>query len=101
MNLLLLPKELQDLISMFNVGHRPIMRVVMNELLIKYKQRKEDDEYCVNCCGYAEEKYSRYIFWNKYSFCGEWCKYDTDDIRDTDDTLFVKDIESHYKDKWL
>jgi hypothetical protein len=33
MNLLLLPKQLQDLINEFNVEHRPLMRVVMNELL--------------------------------------------------------------------
>jgi hypothetical protein len=31
MKMLLLPKELQDLISEYNVEHRPTMRVVMNE----------------------------------------------------------------------
>ena len=78
MNLLLLPKELQDLISEFNVEHRPLMRLVMNELLIKYEERFENDNYCVNCKGYAEEQYSRYIFGDKYTFCGEWCSYDTE-----------------------
>jgi hypothetical protein len=82
MNLLLLPTELRDLINEFNVEHRPIMRVVMNELLVKYKQRAENDKYCVGCGNYSDERYSNYIFWCKYSFCGEWCRYDTEsDIR--------------------
>jgi len=78
MNLLLLPKQLQDLISEFNVEHRPLMKVVMNELLIKYEHRIENDKYCVNCNCCAEEQYSTYIYWHKYNFCGEWCSYDTE-----------------------
>jgi len=78
MHLPLLPKQLQDLISEFNVEHRPLMRVVMNELLIKYEERNENDQYCVNCGNGAEEQYSTYIFWHKYNFCGEWCSYDTE-----------------------
>lgn len=78
MNLLLLPKQLQDLISEFNVEHRPLMRVVMNELLIKYNDRVENDKYCVNCGNDAEEQYSNYIFWHKYTFCGGWCSDDTE-----------------------
>jgi len=78
MNLLLLPKQLQDLISEFNVEHRPMMRVVMNELIIKYEHRIENDKYCVNCGNGAEEQYSNYIFWHKYTFCGEWCSCDTE-----------------------
>jgi len=76
MDLLLLPNYIQNLIDEFNVEHRPKMRVVMNELLIKYEERIENDKYCVNCNGYAEEQYSNYIFWHKYTFCGEWCSYD-------------------------
>jgi hypothetical protein len=77
MDLLLLPKQLQDLISEFNVEHRPLLRVVLNELLIKYEERIENDKYCDNNCGnYAEEQYSNYIFWHKYNFCGEWCSHD-------------------------
>ena len=78
MNLLLLPKELQDLISEFNVEHRQLMRIVMNELLIKYNDRIEKDKYCYNCDNYAEEEYSNYILWHKYKFCGTWCSYDTE-----------------------
>ena len=78
MNLLLLPKQLQDLISEFNVEHRPLMQVVMNELLIKCEERIENDKYCVNCGNDAEEQYSKYIFWHKYIFCGGWCSYDTE-----------------------
>jgi hypothetical protein len=50
----------------------------MNELLIKYEERIENDKYCVNCNSVAEEQYSRYIFGDKYIFCGEWCSYDTE-----------------------
>jgi len=78
MNLPLLPQQLQDLINEFNVEHRPLMRVVMNELLIKYEERNEKDQYCVNCGNGAEEQYSKYIFWHKYTFCGGWCSYDTE-----------------------
>lgn len=84
MNLLLLPKELQVLISEFNVEHKPIMRLVMNELLVKYKERIDNDTYCVNCGNLADEQYSTYIFWHKYEFCGERCIYDTErDMRKT------------------
>jgi hypothetical protein len=76
MNLLLLPKQLKDLIGEFNVDHRPLMRVVMKELLIKYEERIENDKYCVNCGNDAEEQYSNNIFWHKYNFCGEWCRHD-------------------------
>lgn len=78
MNLLLLSKHLQDLVSEFNVEHRLLMRVVMNELILKYKDRIENDKYCVNCGNYAEEEYSKYIFWHKYTFCGGWCSHDTE-----------------------
>jgi hypothetical protein len=78
MKILLLPKELQDVISEFNVEHRPLMRRVMHELLVKYEERIENDNYCVNCNSVAEEQYSRYIFGDKYTFCGEWCSYDTE-----------------------
>jgi hypothetical protein len=74
--MLLLPKELQDLISEYNVEHRPIMRLVMNELLIKHQERMENDKYCSNCRRYAQEEYSKYIYWHKYNYCGEWCIMD-------------------------
>jgi hypothetical protein len=78
MDLLLLPNHIQNLIGEFNVEHRPIMRLVMNELLIKCEERIENDNYCVNCGNDALEQYSNYIFWHKYTFCGEWCSYDTE-----------------------
>ena len=83
MNLRLLPKELQVLISEFNVEHRPAMRVVMNELVINCKKRNDENKHCMNCGDNAEEeKYATYIFWHKYTFCGEWCRYNAeDDIR--------------------
>lgn len=78
MKILLLPKELQDLISEFNAEHRPLHRLVMNELVSKYEERIENINYCVHCNSVAEEQYSRYIFGDKYTFCGEWCSYDTE-----------------------
>ena len=78
MDLLLLPNDIQKMICEFNVEHRPKMRVVMNELLIKCEERIENNNYCVNCGNDAEEQYSNYIFWHKYTFCGEWCSYDTE-----------------------
>jgi hypothetical protein len=50
----------------------------MNELLIKHQERTEKDKYCSNCRCYAEEEYSRYIFWHKYNYCGEWCIMDSE-----------------------
>jgi hypothetical protein len=78
MNLLLLPKALQDLIGEFNVEHRPLMQVVMDELNRYWIWRIEKDKDCVNCGNDAEEQYSTYIFWHKYNFCGGWCKSDTE-----------------------
>jgi hypothetical protein len=78
MNLLLLPRELQVLIGEFNVEHKPLMRVVMNDLLVKYKERTDNNQFCIGCGSYSHERYSTYIFWCKYSFCGEWCRYDTE-----------------------
>lgn len=87
MNLLLLPKELQVLISEFNVEHKPIMRkvthelllrLVRNELLVKYKERVDNDKYCLGCGCLSDKQYLTYIYWRKYSFCGKWCMYDTE-----------------------
>ena len=77
MNLLLLPKHLQDLISEFNVEHRPLMRLVMDELERYWILRIEKDKDCNNCFYYADKQYSQYyILWSKYNFCGELCRYD-------------------------
>ena len=76
MNLLLLPKHLQDLISEFNVEHRPLMRVLMDELNRYLIWRNEKDKDCNNCFNYSDAQYSTYILWKKYNFCGEWCRHD-------------------------
>jgi len=73
MNLLLLPEHLQNLIREFNVEHRPLMRLVMDELERYWILRIEEDKNCNHCFHEADEQYSTYIFWNKYNFCGEWC----------------------------
>ena len=83
---MILPKELQDLIGEFNVEHRPKMlgvfhqlkmRYVFSNLLENYKKRN----YCMAYdCGYhvIDENYTRYIYWRKYTFCSDWCQYDTE-----------------------
>ena len=76
MNLLLLPKEIQNLISEYNIDHRPRMRRVMNELLDTHNDRDKNNKHCVNCGCSVNEQYSTFIFWNKYTFCGQYCSYD-------------------------
>ena len=76
MNIQLLPKEIQDLIGEYNVDHRPKMKMVLNELL--KKQNKKTHVYvclCRNCGLDANEKYTKYIFWEKHTFCSEQCQY--------------------------
>ena len=51
---------------------------LLTELLNKHEIRNNYDRYCCNCGSYANTQYSRYIFWNKYEFCGEWCSFDTE-----------------------
>ena len=79
MNLHLLPKELQILISEYNAEHRPQMRKVCTELLKIHTQ----NHLCMNCeCDEIDHEYTRYIFWKKYTFCGAQCQYDSEsDIR--------------------
>lgn len=76
MNLLLLPKHLQDLISEYNVEHRPLMRSVMDELDHYWNCRNKTDKYCDFCDDKAQEQYSKYILWKKFNFCGERCMYE-------------------------
>jgi len=81
-NLLLLPKEIQDLIGEFNVDHRPNMRKVMTELLTNHNN-KQPESLCRNCgCMNATAEYTRYIYWEKYTFCSAQCQYELErDIR--------------------
>ena len=65
MNVRFFPQVIQDLISEFNVEHRPNMRIVMNELLHKHRERIDDSHYCANCGVDSDERYSTNIFWCK------------------------------------
>jgi len=76
MNLHLLPKDLQILISEFNVEHRPIMRVVMNELNRYWMLRIEKEKECDVCGKNSKEEYSKNILWRRYHFCGDYCMYE-------------------------
>ena len=65
-----------------NIDHTPKMRGFLNELLEKHKTRIIKDSLCINCHSDANEEFTRYIFWHKYTFCSYWCQYDTEyDIR--------------------
>jgi hypothetical protein len=79
MNVLLFPKHVKDLISEFNVEHRPLMRLVIDELDRYWNWRNEKAKDCDNCFNYADDQYSIYILWKKYNFCGEWCRHDLED----------------------
>ena len=75
MELQLLPKEVQDLIGEFNVEHRPNMRLVLDEFLVK--QKDFENRYICPYCGKhldeIDEKYSTYIYSQKYNYCSGWC----------------------------
>jgi hypothetical protein len=75
MKLQLLPKEVQDLIGEFNVEHRPNMRLVLDEFLVK--QKDFENRYICPYCGKhldeIDEKYSTYIYSQKYNYCSGWC----------------------------
>lgn len=75
MNLLLLPKELQTIMREFSV-ERTSKMLLMNELLENHKHREKKYSLCANCRCCADEKYTTYIYWNKYTFCSGWCQYD-------------------------
>jgi hypothetical protein len=96
MNLLLLPKELQDLVGEFNVEHRPKMKLVTNELFKKHHGTKMcvvihellenteliTDTLCFYCGNYADEYYTKNILWCEYTFCGDRCQYEAEkDVR--------------------
>jgi RNA binding exosome subunit len=82
MNLNLLPKELQILIGEFNVEHRPLMRLVMNELIERNYHSFKYYSSCERCGDYSDEKYSIYLFWQKHKFCSEYCQLNgKEDIR--------------------
>jgi len=54
------------------MDYRSAMSGVLNEFQEYVKNR---GQACDNNCGtQAIEGYTRYIFWWKYEFCGEWCQ---------------------------
>ena len=78
MNVLLLPQELQNLISEFNVEHRPKMNLVFNELLLNHENIIFNDNHCNYCRAPPYEKFTRFVLWKKYKkykFCSGWCSF--------------------------
>lgn len=52
------------------------------ELLDKYNRKQEEKMICCTCMNTAEEKYSKFIFWQYYAFCSDYCQWDMEhDIR--------------------
>jgi hypothetical protein len=81
MDLSLLPKEIQILISEFNIEHRLKMKIVMNELC---KKTKNKYKYINNICRKCGDK----IYNNrqeickykkKYIFCCIHCRFHNED----------------------
>jgi hypothetical protein len=74
MKLLLLPKEVENLIGEFNVEHRPKMREVMDELSYYYKYFQ-----CYNCDNYSRridpETVIIYSYCERF-YCSMDCCYD-------------------------
>ena len=97
-----LPQELQNMVSEYNVDHRPRMKSVMSELLWNevlhelYCEKHymvsglpfmNDEITCDNCgVGISECEDFEYpscsILFNEHSFCSGYCKWDMEyDIR--------------------
>ena len=69
-----LPQTILNLIGEFNADHRDLMRNVLNELLF-------NETICSNCyqnmdMDNVEERRVRYIMFNRYVFCCDWCLSD-------------------------
>lgn len=93
MNLAILPKEIQDMIYEYNVEHRPQMRIVLKELLKKYKSKIYLNNRCSYCRIQPNRPMTKYILWKKYTFCSEWCSFNEEY-----DMLYTKAIDLYYSD---
>lgn len=77
MNIQLLPREIQILISEYNVDHRPKMNMVLDELLERFVEY--DYTYrCYNCGSNADPEYTINNLWGVYDFCGLECSIDSE-----------------------
>jgi len=38
----------------------------MNELLVNYRERTVNNQYCHGCGSLSDEQYPTYIYWHKY-----------------------------------
>lgn len=77
MNLILANKE-----ATLRTNHISKMSLIFNELLEEYNKRIITYSLCINCGNSANDNFTRYIYWRKYTFCGGWCQYDVEsDIR--------------------
>jgi hypothetical protein len=81
LNLAFLPKEIRILIDEYNVQHRHMMKLVMDELIKECSLRNYIHNICQNCLDnlYNGELIETYIFWKKYTFCSEICRFETED----------------------
>lgn len=79
MNISLLPQELQNLISEFNIEHRPKMKLVFKELIVNHQGINYNNISCRYCRFIPDENYTKYILYKKkykkYKFCSEWCRF--------------------------
>lgn len=70
--ILKLPKELQDLISEYNVEHRPMFTTVLQQLHLR------NNYICDNCQNLKTKTdvIIKCILFQKYRFCSEYCSYE-------------------------
>jgi hypothetical protein len=78
LNLAFLPKEIRILIDEYNVEHRPMMKLVMDELIKECSLRNYFNSICENCLCKGE-LIETYILWKKYTFCSMRCRFETED----------------------
>ena len=57
-------------------SHKSKMLLVFNELIKTHNDRIMYAIWCKYCGGCADEKYTREIYWCKYTFCNLRCQYD-------------------------
>jgi hypothetical protein len=73
-----LPKDIIILIEQYNVNHRILMKNILNELLSKYNHNLIIHSRCNNCASKSNQKFTKYIFWKKFSYCSDWCSFDNE-----------------------
>ena len=63
---------------MNSIDYRSVMSRVLDQLVDECETRRWDDSMCCHCDDYADDQYTRHIFWRRYSFCGDRCQWEVE-----------------------